>query len=69
VNFRQLCENCDRLRQLGLHPLSDVVVSNGTADGDLPIHLITLDRGRVMIHPDFSDDVDAVVREAAEERE
>jgi len=49
--------------------LSDVVVSNGTADGDLPIHLITLDRGRVMIHPDFSDDVDAVVREAAEERE
>lgn len=68
MNFKQLCEHCDRLRQLGLHPLSEVVVSNGTVEGELSIISVTLERGRVMIHPDFSD-MDAFAKEAAEELE
>ena len=68
MNFKQLCEHCDRLRQLGLHPLSDVVVSNGTVGSELSIITVTLERGRVVIHPDFSD-MDAFAKEAAEEHE
>ena len=68
MNFRQLCEHCDRLRQLGLHPLSDVVVSNGPAEIELSITAVTLERGRVVIHPDFVD-MDVFDKEAGEERE
>lgn len=67
MNFRQLCEHCDRLRQLGLHPLSEVVVSNGTVESELSIFTVTLERGRVMIHPDLSD-IDVFAKET-EERE
>lgn len=68
MKFKELCQHCDRLRQLGLHPLSDVVISDGTLDGEVRALTLTLERGRIMIHVDVPDPY-ALVAESKEERE
>lgn len=68
MKFRDLCQHCDRLRQLGLHPLSEVVIFDGTLGGELQALTLTLERGRVVIHPDVPD-IYALVAESQEERE
>lgn len=67
MTLKDLVAHLDRIRQLGLHPLSEVVVSDGTVGGELSITAVTIERGRVMIHPDLSD-MDVFAKET-EERE
>lgn len=52
MNLKQLCDEVDGLRARGVHPLTEVVITD-TRFTLISIRSVTLDRGRIAIEPAY----------------
>lgn len=52
MNLKQLAEAVERLRAIGTHPLTEVVIQDGTSR--IGVERIDVENGRISIEPEYT---------------